>query len=67
MEDTTTTVASAGWYQWQGAVIEVIRQQFNGLFATIGLDDVDWPEWRWLFERGLSPQTAVSEAFLIDL
>lgn len=65
--ETTPIPVTAGWIQWQGAVIEVIRQQFNGLFATIGLEDVDWPEWRWLFEQGFSPQTAVSQAFLIDL
>lgn len=62
-----TAEGSGGWSQWQAAVVDVIRQQFDGLFASVGLDDVDWPAWRWLFDAGCTPQAAVHEAFTLDL
>ncbi|MFT3905800.1 MAG: hypothetical protein QM718_05815 [Steroidobacteraceae bacterium] len=63
----TEAVSTPGWAQWQNAVVAVIRTQFNGLFASVGLDDIDWPSWRWLFDEGRSPAAAVSDAFMIDL
>ena len=55
------------WSNWQRAVVEVIRRQFDGALASTDLKDVDWESWRRYYEQGRSAPAAVSSAFLIEL
>jgi hypothetical protein len=55
------------WSNWQRAVVDVIRRQFDGALAGTDLKDVDWDSWRRYYEQGRSAPSAVSHAFLIEL
>ncbi|MBL8272124.1 hypothetical protein [Steroidobacter sp.] len=57
--DTTT------WYEWQGAVVNLIRTDLSEVLTEVGEQDVDWDAWRPLYEQGLSPREAVADAFLL--
>lgn len=52
------------WQQWQQQVLSKIRGDYNEVLATITLDDVDWGEWRSLFDQGCTPSEAVDSAFV---
>ena len=55
------------WQRWQRAVVEVIRDQFDGALSDTRLDDVDWESWRRYYEQGRSAPAAVNQALLLDL
>lgn len=71
MNEATVEVPRAAqphnWQNWQLAVVDVIRRQFDGALAGTDLKDVDWDSWRRYYEQGRSAPSAVSHAFLIDL
>jgi hypothetical protein len=52
------------WYQWQQQVVNKIRRDYEQVLAGITLDDVDWNEWRSLYEQGRTPSDAVDYAFV---
>ena len=52
------------WFEWQRAVVAMIRRDFSEVLTEVGEDDVDWDAWRPLYEQGLSPRAAVADAFL---
>lgn len=56
-------VTAATWNNWQEEVVEVIRAEYEDLFATVGKDDIDWNEWKRLYEEGHTPYAAVNSAF----
>jgi hypothetical protein len=58
---------SQPWQRWQRAVVDVIRNQFDGALADTSLEDVDWEAWRRFYEQGRSAPSAVNHAFLLDL
>ena len=45
---------SGSWKQWQEAVVELLRADFNEVLQHIGLDEVDWPAWRTRIVRSIS-------------
>jgi hypothetical protein len=47
-------------------VVDLMRQQSDGVFSGIARGDVHWETWRWLYEQGLSPSAAVARAFLTE-
>ena len=53
------------WYEWQHAVVRLIRQDFSEVLTEVGEDDVDWDAWRPLYDQGLSATEAVADAFLL--
>lgn len=55
------------WTQWQEAVLEVLRTDFDGILTPIDLEDVDWPAWRDFYIEGRSPRAAVNRALECDL
>lgn len=55
------------WQRWQRAVVDIIRNQFDGALSDTALDDVDWPSWRRYYEQGRSAPAAVNQALLLDL
>ncbi len=55
------------WQRWQRAVVDLIRDQFDGALADTSLADVDWEAWRGYYEQGRSASAAVNHAFLLDL
>lgn len=52
------------WHQWQQQVVNKIRHDYEQVLAGITLDDVDWSEWRSLYEQGRTPSDAVDYAFV---
>ena len=52
------------WTQWRKGVVAVIRADFPEVLQDVGEADIDWDAWRPYYDRGLSPQTAVDQAFL---
>ena len=60
-------VSNQPWQRWQRAVVDVIRNQFDGALADTSLEDVDWESWRRYYEQGRSAPAAVNHAFLLDL
>lgn len=52
------------WQQWQQQVLSKIRHDYNEVLATVTLDDIDWSEWRSLFDQGRTPSDAVDYAFV---
>lgn len=52
------------WHQWQQQVVNKIRCDYNEVLAGITLDDIDWSEWRGLFEQGRTANDAVDYAFV---
>jgi hypothetical protein len=53
------------WYEWQQAVVKLIREDFSEVLTEVGEEDVDWDAWRPLYTQGLSPREAVADAFLL--
>lgn len=53
------------WYEWQQAVVKLIRRDLSEVLTEVGEEDVDWDAWRPLYEQGLSPADAVADAFLV--
>lgn len=52
------------WQQWQQQVLSKIRHDYHDVLASITLDDIEWSEWRGLFEQGRTPSDAVDYAFV---
>jgi hypothetical protein len=59
-------LTSGSWNQWQEAVIELLRADFNEVLQHIGLDEVDWPAWRIFYNEGRTPRAAVDRALERD-
>ncbi len=55
------------WAKWREQVVAVIRADFPEVLQDVGLDDIDWEAWRPYFDRGLTAEAAVDEAFLRDV
>jgi hypothetical protein len=55
------------WPRWQRAVVDIIRNQFDGALADTTPEDVDSEAWRRYYEQGRSAPAAVKHAFLLDL
>ncbi|HEY0939178.1 MAG TPA: hypothetical protein VGE08_03680 [Steroidobacter sp.] len=53
------------WFEWQQAVVKLIREDFSEVLTEVKEEDVDWDAWRPLYEQGLSPRDAVADAFLL--
>ena len=53
------------WYEWQQAVVKLIRSDFSEVLTEVGQEDVDWDAWLPLYEQGMSPREAVADAFLL--
>jgi hypothetical protein len=63
--EMNNTVDTQTWYDWQQAVVKLIRQDFSEVLTEVGEEDVDWDAWRPLYVQGLSPRDAVADAFLL--
>jgi hypothetical protein len=53
------------WYEWQHAVVQLIRRDFSEVLTEVAEEDVDWDAWRPLYDQGMSPPEAVADAFLL--
>lgn len=54
------------WTQWQSAVLELLRADFNEALHHIGIDEVDWASWRPFYNEGRTPRSAVDRALERD-
>jgi hypothetical protein len=55
------------WAQWQAAVVELLRADFNETLHHIGFDEVDWESWRTFYNEGRTPREAIDRALERDL
>lgn len=55
------------WTTWQSEVLRFLRADFEKVIQQIDLDDVDWNEWRALYNEGRDPRAAVNRAYGRDL
>lgn len=51
------------WTQWKQDIVEIIRDEYREVFASLQDDDIDWDAWRPLYEAGHAPMIAVGHAF----
>jgi hypothetical protein len=54
------------WAQWQAAVVELLRAEFNEPLHHIGFDEVDWGSWRAFYNEGRTPRAAIDRALERD-
>jgi hypothetical protein len=59
-------LTSGSWNQWQEAVVELLRSDFNEVLQHIGLDEVDWAAWRTFYNEGRTPRAAIDRALERD-
>jgi hypothetical protein len=59
-------LTSGSWNQWQEAVVELLRADFNEILQHIGLDEVDWVAWRAFYNEGRTPRAAIDRALERD-
>ena len=64
VSDIELTLGS--WNQWQEAVVELLRTDFNEVLQHIGFDEVDWPAWRTFYNEGRTPRAAIDRALERD-
>lgn len=53
------------WQEWQIDVVNAVRVEFRELFSNIEEDDFDWDAWRFFYEQGYRPLSAVQQAFSV--
>jgi hypothetical protein len=54
------------WTQWQEAVVELLRADFNEALNAIGFDEVDWDSWQAFYREGRTPRAAIDRALERD-
>jgi len=59
---TSASFANEAWHAWQAGVVNVIREEFRELFASVHHDDFDWDAWQPLYDEGWLPADAVKLA-----
>jgi hypothetical protein len=64
--DVEIDAIAGSWTQWQEAVVELLRADFNEVLQHIGLDEVDWPAWRAFYNEGRTPRAAIDRALERD-